>query len=219
MNVVDSNTYWNEKGLFQSFVNMLEPRLPGIGYTSNVYVNIFIAMSHLYYDAYNNGGCNIEDCYMGDFRKHVVLYLDGKVDLDAFIDGNSAKMEAMMNDAIYYIKDKNLEFPLYSCWVNHREQTVSFAQPPYDIVAQGGWGGWFEITYGDIDDLHSYTKGYRDVTEQFVRQGPAEQKGSLDALIYSCELVNKGTSSGNNRDCADKNGRDSAGCHADMEER
>lgn len=216
MSVVKGNTYWNEKGFYQDFVNMLEPRLPEIGYTNNVYVNIFIAMSHLYYDACNNGGCNIEDCYMGDFRKHVVTYLGDVVDPDAFIYGNDAKMEASMNAAIFFIKDRNLEFPLYSCWVNHQERAISMVEPFGDINDKASW---FRITYGDIDDLRSFVRGYRDLTEQFKQRGPENMKSALDDIIQSCELVNKGTAPGNNRGRADKNGRDSVGCHTDMEER
>ena len=33
------------------------------GTTDNQYMNYFIYMSKLYYDVYNNGACNIEDCY------------------------------------------------------------------------------------------------------------------------------------------------------------
>ena len=167
------NTYWNESGKYQGFVKELEDRIPGIGYTSNVHVNLFIAMSHLYYDAYNNGGCNIEDCYMRDYRRHIKPYLGDKVDPEAFIYGNSVKMEAMMDLAIEHIKEKHLEFPVYSCWANHTERAISMVEP---VGIEDEKSAWFKITFGDMDDLREWAKGYRDVSDNFVKSVPTHNR-------------------------------------------
>lgn len=191
------NTYWNEAGKHQAFVNALEDRCPGIGYTSNVYVNLFLAMSHLYYDAYNNGGCNIEDCYMRDFRHYVEPYLGDKVRLDPFIYGLSNVMETMMDTAIEFIKDKYLDFPVYPCWVNHEKCALSFVDPggAGDPMAYGK-AGWFEVSFGVKDDLLQCYRGYRDITDDVMKQLGADSrrhgtKAPLEQVIHSCEGVSK----------------------------
>ena len=160
------NCYWNGNGRHQAFVEALEERLPLFGYTSNVYVNLFIAMSHLYYDAYNNGGCNIEDCYMRDYRQRIEPYLGNKVNPDAFIYGNAAQMEQMMDIAIAYIQEKNLDFPVYACWVNHMEDKLSMVEPGKDFDAKAAW---HKVTFGDMDEMKEYARTYRDVSESFVK--------------------------------------------------
>ena len=159
------NCYWNGNGRHQAFVEALEERLPGYGYTSNVYVNLFIAMSHLYYDAYNNGGGNIEDCYMRDFQQHIKPYLGDKVDPQAFIYGNDVRMEQMMDIAIAYIQEKNLDFPVYACWVNHMEEKLSMVEPGKDVDTKGKW---HKVTFGDMDEMKEYARTYRDVSEEVV---------------------------------------------------
>lgn len=160
------NCYWNENGRDQAFVNALEERIPEYGYTNNVYVNLFIAMSHLYYDAYNNGGGNIEDCYMRDYAQHIKPYMGDKVKVQAFIYGDEIGMEQMMNAAIAYIQDKNLDFPVYSCWVNHMERKLSMVEPGNDF---GIKAEWFKITFGDLDEIKNFARGYQDVSESFVK--------------------------------------------------
>ena len=167
------NAYWNENGKYQAFVQKLEDRLPAIGYTSNVHVNLFIAMSHLYYDAYNNGGCNIEDCYMQDYQQRIEPYLGDKVDPYAFINGVFVKMEAMMDLAIAHIQEKHLDFPLYFCWVNHNERAISMVEP---VGIEVETDGWFKVSFGDMDDLREWAKGYRDVSDNFVKSPPAQNR-------------------------------------------
>lgn len=189
------NCYWNGNGRYQALVEALEERLPLFGYTSNVYVNLFVAMSHLYYDAYNNGGCNIEDCYMRDYRQRIEPYLGNKVNPDAFIYGNAAQMEQMMDIAIAYIQDKNLDFPVYSCWVNHMERQLSMVEPGSDF---GTKAEWFKVTFGDMDEMKEYARNYRDVSANFVKSGEdgldqgvdgATAPEALDDVIKRCEPV------------------------------
>ena len=192
------NTYWNSNGKHQAFVDALEDRIPAIGYTSNVHVNLFLAMTHLYYDAYNNGGCNIEDNYMRDYRRHVEPYLGNKVDPQAFIDGNFPKMEAMMDLAIEYIQEKNLDFSLSYRWVNHQERLISMVEPSGDINEKAAW---FKVSFGDLDDLLAWTKGYRDVSDNFVKSAvnvkamPSDVL-DLDGMIRSAEAQVSGRDPG-----------------------
>ena len=192
-----TNTYWNSNGKYQKFVDGLSDRTPGHGYTSNVYANIYLVMAHLYYDAYNNGGGNIEDCYAKDFHNRVEQYLGDKIKLKAFLDVDSAKMEDMVNIAFEFIKDKNLDFPIYGFWCNHEAQMISEHKPEGEVAEKGYW---FELTFGEPEQMDKYKttwcSKYQDVSE--VKE---VEKGSLDDVIKTCEGLSK---DGNKRDCTEK---------------
>lgn len=202
------NTYWNDNGKYQAFVNALEERIPSIGYTTNVYANLFIAMSHLYYDAYNNGGCNIEDCYMRDYRQHIEPYLGSQVDPQTFIDGNVPKIEAMMDLAIAYICEKDLDFPVYTFWINHMKRAISTVSPPEGFDEKSEW---LKISFGDKDDLMICYRGYVDIS--YTVRSPEEQKeaATLDCVIKHCEAAG--------RQQKESGGRDRVEYATDREER
>lgn len=48
------NTYRKERGKYQKLVNSIERKMPSIGYTSNIYMNLYITVSKLYYNYHNN---------------------------------------------------------------------------------------------------------------------------------------------------------------------
>lgn len=175
------NTYWNGAGKYREFVDGLEDRIPMMGYTSNVYVNIYLVMAHLYYDAYNNGGGNIEDNYAGEFVARVESYLGDKVALLPFLDDDFEKMESMMDHAIEFIKDKNLEFPVYTKWCNHDERVISDIKPSGNLANKGYW---FEATFGEPEELYKFVRGYKDITGEFKDR---EVEVSLESVIGKCE--------------------------------
>lgn len=52
-------TYWNSLGKYQDEVDRINKLVPSRGRTDNRYMNLFLVASNLYYDMYNNDGCNI----------------------------------------------------------------------------------------------------------------------------------------------------------------
>lgn len=179
------NTYWNNNGKYQEFIDGLTDRTPGHGYTCNVYANIYLAMTHLYYDAYNNGGGNIEDNYAKDFHIRVEPYLGDKVKLKAFLDVDSEKMEDMVNIALEFIKDKNLEFPIYSFWCNHEAKMISEHKPEGEIAEKGYW---FELTFGEPEEMDKYKTSwcskYQDVTVEGNFLESLAQNMALDETVH-----------------------------------
>lgn len=177
------NTYWNNNGKYQDFINELTDRTPGHGYTSNVYANIYLVMAHLYYDAYNNGGGNIEDAYAKDFRYRVEPYLGDKVKIKAFLDVDSAKMEDMVNIAFEFIKDKNLEFPIYSFWCNHEAQMISEHKPEGELAEKGYW---FELTFGEPEEMDKYKTNWCSKYQDVSVDKSVEVRDFLDDVIKDC---------------------------------
>lgn len=175
------NSYWGKNGKFQEFIDALEERTPKYGFTNNVYVNIYLVMANIYYDTYNNGGANIEDSYAKDFHFRVEPYLEGEVELEPFINEDFVTMEEMMDLAFEFIKDKNLDFPIYSKWCSHDLLSVSEVKPVGELAEKGYW---FEATFGEPEEKQCYCNRYKDVTNEF-------KDISLDSVIRSCEEVSK----------------------------
>lgn len=184
------NTYWNKNGKYQRFVDGLEHRTPGHGYTSNVYVNVYLVMAHLYYDAYNNGGGNIQESYAKDFYHRVEPYLGNKVDINAFLNEDFVKMESMMNTAIEFIKDKNLEFPIYSFWCNHDIQTVSDYKPIGELAEKGYW---FEATFGEPEELERFKKNwcskYQSLSRAYNEEAFKYYTSESDIFVSADEVM------------------------------
>lgn len=174
------NTYWAGKGKYRDFIENLAEKMPGHGYTSNVYVNIYLVMAHLYYDVYNNGGGNIEDCFAKDFQNRVKPYLDNEVSLQPFINEDFAKMEEMVNVAFEFIIDKDLDFPIYRKWCNHDERVIS------DVKPVGEWsqkGYWFNATFGEPEGFREFCRGYKDITDEIIKAQSEQFVGAV-ALEY-----------------------------------
>ena len=47
-------TYWNNNGKYQEWVDKINDTMPDMYDTDNKYMNIFIAVSKIYYDIYNS---------------------------------------------------------------------------------------------------------------------------------------------------------------------
>ncbi len=184
--------YWDDTGKYQKLANELDEKAPMFGYTSNTYVNLYLAMVHLYYDAYNNGGVNIADCYMPDLRNNVIPHLPN-ISAYPFIHCKYETMEQMMDQALEYIRDKDLSFPVYTVWFNHDRGLLSHVQPPADKL-----DGWAAVTFGEKDLLNDYctrrmgNSHFHDVTEEVRASNDAHFK--LDSAIQNAaENSTKGT--------------------------
>jgi len=183
------NTYWNENGKHQAFLDQASEKMPSIGYTGNPYMNMFIAMSHIYYDAYNNGGCNIEDHYMRDFRRYVHPMLPD-LSVSDFISGREVLMEAAMDRVLEFLKDKPMDFPAYKVWFSYEDKCLSHMEPGEEDPRV-----WSVLSFGELaernkwcSEQESFNK-VKDVTQQIVaRNRPRNgQKGQhfLPEMCYS----------------------------------
>lgn len=148
---INLGTYWSGSGKHQDLCSLLDEKTPNCGYTSNPYMNLWITMSKLYYDAYNNGGCNIEDNYEDDFKNNVLPYLPD-VDLDMFKLELFSSMEQYMDQALEFLQDKPMDFPVYTVWIDrHPDEGFSREEPPADIRDH-----WLPITFGLMDELEKW---------------------------------------------------------------
>lgn len=180
------NTHWSGNGKYQEFARQLTDLQPNYGYTSNVFMNLFIAMTHVYYDAYNNGGCNINDNYAPDFEHFVSPYLPD-IDLDDFRHECFALMEQSMDKMFQYLEGKPLDFPVYTTWFNFKENAISHIEPHFDGAKEVGWS---PVTFGMEDEQADWCKkqlsnGRKDVSFDIEDKNKRAKEHSLPPMCYS----------------------------------
>lgn len=144
------NTYWNHHGKYQAQVNEIEQLLPSYGYTYNRNMNLFIYVSHLYYDSHNNGGGNIMDCYASHYEKYVPEELRKHLKLEFFTTPLHDKAERAMDTVLEFLKGADLHYIRYTLWRNN-------ATKLYCLNHQDG-DGWFEVTFGSLVEKVNYIK-------------------------------------------------------------
>lgn len=144
--------YWNGDGKCQKEMDRLNGFMPDFSYTDNPYVNLFIIMSHLYYDVYNNGGGNIDDCY-GESYFTYVMPLMPKTSLNRIVKCEHEYVEEFANKVIELIKDKDLSYTTYSIWVNHKNEKLSKAFQK----------GFKKLRCGDKEYLNSWIQNRLDI--------------------------------------------------------
>lgn len=54
------NTYWCEKGKYQEQYDSIEHLVPDRGESDDPAIELLRCMGNIYYDVYNNGGCNFD---------------------------------------------------------------------------------------------------------------------------------------------------------------
>lgn len=180
------NTYWSGNGKHQEFAEQLTDKLPNFGYTSNVFMNLFIAMTHVYYDAYNNGSCNIDDCYAADFEHFVSPYLPD-IDLDDFRGVLESRMEESMDKMFEYLEGKPLDFPVYTTWFSFEENSISHIEPHFAGAQEAGW---HPVTFGMEDEQADWCKkqlsnGRQDVSFDIEEKNKQAKEHSLPLMCYS----------------------------------
>ncbi|HDR7922350.1 hypothetical protein J0794_27180 [Bacillus paranthracis] len=127
------NTYWNRNGKYQKELDKLDGLMPNIGMTSNQYMNLFITASSVYYDVYNNGGCNLADCYEEKIREYIMPFADDikslrlNVQMKTLIRNfkNEKKLEAFMDEVILYLQDKDLNFEVFRVFFSNKKEELS----------------------------------------------------------------------------------------------
>ena len=120
------NTYWEEKGKYQTWYDDFSKGLPNFGQTNNDYVNLVINMASLYYDVYNNGGGNIKDGVKDDriaqVKKHIVLSKERLYNRDY------EYLEKKINEAFEIVMSKSqdeLKYDIFTVYQWFEKEKVS----------------------------------------------------------------------------------------------
>ena len=66
-------SYWSNKGELQDWADQIEKDVPSSGHAETLPVELFRCASNVYYEIFNNGGCNLVDDHPGEFGKHTQL--------------------------------------------------------------------------------------------------------------------------------------------------
>lgn len=92
-------------------------------------MNLFIRVSCIYYDVYNNGECNLNP-YIEDIKKYVLPFNDEfRMNFDTedkkIIRSlkNKRILENVMNRVLELVKDEDLTYTIYEVYYN-REKNI-----------------------------------------------------------------------------------------------
>lgn len=148
------NSYWNGNGKYQEEQEKLDSLKPSMGMTENKYVNLFLTISNIYYDVYNNGGGNLKDSYPERIEKYIVPFADElkslrlNVKLDTLIRNfkKEDKLEAFLDEVIMYLQNKDLNYKKYSVFFNNDTEELSKVEKE----------GFYEITFGLEDEYNEW---------------------------------------------------------------
>lgn len=148
------NSYWNHTGKYQNESEELEKLMPHWGRTTNSYMNLFIVASQLYYDVYNNSGCNIEDCYVDDIEKYIKPYakelkgINFKCSLRTIVNNlmNKEKLENFLDSVMEFISDKDLSYRKYLAYFDNNNHLLSYDKKE----------GYYEISFGEKEEFERW---------------------------------------------------------------
>lgn len=137
------NTYWNSNGKHQEWADKISETMPCMYHTNNKYMNIFIAMSNIYYEIYNNGGCNIMD---GGYKNELKLIhkFIGRFNSRTAIK-NLDYLEDKMNEVFERLMGKDLSFENYGFWNEWKESKISMDEQVGE--------NWLYITCGTKENV------------------------------------------------------------------
>jgi hypothetical protein len=116
------NTYWNNKGKYQEWADEISETMPDMCDTDNKNMNVFIAMTNLYYDIYNNGGGNIEDSYM--LEVEIIKRFLGSFDIEKAV-ANEEYLEGVTNTVFEKLMNEDLSFENHGFWNECKQNLIS----------------------------------------------------------------------------------------------
>lgn len=145
--------YWNGTGKYQKELERMEQLIPIMGRTDNKYMNLFLVATNIYYDVYNNGGCNISCCYMDDVEKYLIPF-NSEFRMSFIGDPekiekrfcNKKTLENFMNRAIELVIDKDLTYTQY----------VIYSDCDSDKISKEPKAGFEKIVFGEKDCYNRY---------------------------------------------------------------
>ena len=174
------NTYWKGNGKYQAFLDELDKQMPDIGYTDNANMNLFIMASNLYYDVYNNGSCNIMDCYADDFFQYMgPLFQD--VSIKKLADCDYEHAEHMMDMVSEFLKDKPMGYTPYFAWDNYSAKESSLTERTEE--------GWRKLSFGNEKDRNEwFVERIVRVPHKNVTDGHITENGPVKFFYKGHEL-------------------------------
>lgn len=205
-----NNSYFLNNGKYQELAESLNECIPDFGYTANKEINLYIAISGIYKDAYSNLVTIEKKSYQDDFERYIkpcfpeLQYQvltppkNGKKadDWDRYL----RRLENVMDMTLEYLKGKRIEFPIHKVWVTETEDKTCFSQrPPKGKLAKQYQ--WNAVTFGSRADLDAWCRNHRmfalDVTQRLSDSkknledliGAADQKSTLKQKNNVSELV------------------------------
>lgn len=79
-------SYWEERGKYQAQADILNKMIPDEGESTDTRIELYRCVCNIYYDLYNNGGCNLTN----PVRKRELDYIHYSgvetPEIDAFIE-------------------------------------------------------------------------------------------------------------------------------------
>lgn len=135
--------YWNQQGKYQDWVNEINKTMPDMYYTDNKYMNVFIAISNIYYDVYNNGGGNILDGCYKDALKFIQKFI-GKFNSRTAIK-DLDYLEDKTNEVFEKLMDKDLHFENHGFWNEWKNSKISMHKQEGEY--------WIYITCGTKENV------------------------------------------------------------------
>lgn len=136
-------TYWESNGKYQEWVDEINETMPDMYYTDNKYMNVFIAMSNIYYEIYNNGGGNIVDGCYTDALKLIHGFI-GKFNSRTAMN-DLQYLEEKTNEVFENLMGKDLSFINHGFWNEWKENKISMNEQVGD--------NWIYITCGTEDNV------------------------------------------------------------------
>lgn len=115
--------YWENSGKYQVKANQLQQNMPTMGKTNNEKYNAFIGMVNVYYDVYNNGGCNLSNTRMQDGIKDVKKILK-QFNVRRVVT-DFAYLESKMDELLEKIDVADCQYKAYVFWNEWRQRKVS----------------------------------------------------------------------------------------------
>lgn len=146
------NTYWNHNGKYQEWVNTINETMPSMYYTDNKYMNVFIAISNIYYEIYNNVGGNILDgCYTDALE--IIHKFIGKFNSRTAMK-DFVYLENKTNEIFEKLMNYDLSFENHGFWNEWRNRKISMNEQVGE--------DWVYITCGTKENMIKEFENRRD---------------------------------------------------------
>ena len=140
--------YWNNNGKYQKFVDEKLKTIPDMYFTDNEYMNLFIEINNLYYDVYNNGGCNLTLNKVQRIKSVIKNFSFKK----CISDHNY--LEERTDEVFEYLQNKDLSFENHGFWNEWKNSLISLNKQEGE--------NWSYITCGTKDNMEKEFKIRQD---------------------------------------------------------
>ena len=117
-------------------------------FTDNEYMNLFIEINNLYYDIYNNGGCNFRLDKVKRIKSVVKNFKISKARSDYDY------LEKITDEIFEYLMDKDLTFENHGFWNDWKNRLISLNKHEGE--------NWLYITCGTKDNMEKEFKIRQD---------------------------------------------------------